>query len=304
MMHVLGAGSLGLLWLARLQQAGQPCSLLVRNQATLEAWRTADNKLIFEQQGHQSQQQANVEVATTSDTPIQTLIVATKAHSTLAAVESVRHRLSKRSQILLLQNGLGAQQQVSDAFTEQRVLYASVTDGAWQPAPRHVIWAGQGTTLIGDPLEQPAPEWLKQLDSNAVQWQWDDNIVAVLWRKLAVNCAINPFTLLFDCVNGEVPNVAGSWLDECIAELQALLTSQAVPHLDDLATQIYEVIRRTANNSSSMRQDLHAKRRTELNYILGYACRQGQHERIPTPALNRLLHAAQQRLAELDLPVD
>lgn len=307
MIHVLGAGSLGLLWAARLQQAQLPYSLLLRDQAALQAWQAAGNRMTFVQQDRRSELPVIAEVASTSDAPIQILVVATKAHAALAAVESVRHRLRPGSQILLLQNGLGAQQQISAGFAEQHVLYASVTDGAWQPQPQHLIWAGQGITLIGDPQQKPAPSWLKQLEGNAINWQWDDNILAALWRKLAINCAINPFTLLFDCANGEVPKHAGSWLDECISELGVILAAQGIHTAEGengLNARIYSVIHSTANNSSSMRQDLHARRRTELDYILGYACRQAQQSGIATPALNRLLQATQQRMAEQGLPVD
>ncbi len=303
MFHVLGAGSLGLLWIARLQQAGLSCSLLLRDQSALRRWQAADNQLQFTAATGQHRIPITGEIAANGDDPIAVLIVATKAHAVMAALESVRHRLTNDSQILLLQNGLGAQQQVTQTFPEQRVLYASVTDGAWQPAPQQLIWAGQGLTLIGDPAQQPAPAWLLQLDRGVIDWQWDERILAVLWRKLAVNCAINPFTLLFDCCNGEVPQHAGDWLADCIAELQALLAGQGFP-AQDLAQQIHDVIRRTASNSSSMRQDLHAGRRTELDYILGYACREAQRGDIAVPALQRLLIAARQRLAELGLPVD
>jgi len=301
--HVLGAGSLGLLWIARLQQAGLDCRLLLRDQAALQRWQAAGNQLHFTAPSGQHQLCINSEVAAQSDTPISILIVATKAHAVMTALESLRYRLTSASQILLLQNGLGAQQQVTQAFPEQRVLYASVTDGAWQPAPQQLVWAGQGQTLIGDPAQQPAPDWLLQLDQRVINWQWSEQILAVLWRKLAVNCAINPFTLLFDCSNGEVPQHAGVWLNQCIAELQVLLATQGIA-AQGLDQQIHDVIRRTASNSSSMRQDLHAGRRTELAYILGYACSEALHNGVPTPALERLLVATRQRLAELGLPVD
>jgi 2-dehydropantoate 2-reductase len=303
MFHVLGAGSLGLLWSARLQRAGLSCHLLLRDQSALQRWQAAGNQLHFTTATGQQSVRITSEIAAHGDTPIPVLIVATKAHAVMTALESIRHRLTSDSQILLLQNGLGAQQQVTQAFPEQSVLYASVTDGAWQPAPQQLVWAGQGQTLIGDPAQQPPPEWLLQLDRSVINWQWDEHILAVLWRKLAVNCAINPFTLLYDCCNGEVPQHAGDWLADCIAELQALLAAQGLP-AQDLAQQIHDVIRRTASNSSSMRQDLHAGRRTELDYILGYACREAQRRDSAAPALQRLLIATRQRLVELGLPVD
>ncbi|MBA6418519.1 MULTISPECIES: 2-dehydropantoate 2-reductase [Pseudomonas] len=303
MVHVLGAGSLGLLWIARLQQANQSCCLLLRNSSALTQWQNNSNQLIFEHHGARRVLPVTTEIASQSTGPIDIVVVATKAYAVISALESIRHRLNPGSQILLLQNGLGAQQEVSAAFAQQRVLYASVTDGAWQPSPQHLVWAGQGKTVIGDPDQQPPPPWLERITSS-IEWQWDNDILAVLWRKLAINCAINPFTLLFDCVNGAVPSRAGDWLDRCIEELQLLLAAQGVADTNELAKQIHDVIQRTASNSSSMRQDLRAKRRTELDYILGYACRQAQQRNIAVPALTRLLQATRQCLADKNLPVD
>jgi len=304
MIHVLGAGSLGLLWIARLQEAGLDCRLLLRDQGALQRWRAANNQLQFvHHNGEQRHLQINCEVAASASAPIAIVIVATKAHSVASALESIRHRLTANSQILLLQNGLGSQQQVTSAFSEQHVLYASVTDGAWQPAPQQLIWAGKGLTLVGDAAARPAPAWLQQLD-NTIDWQWHEQILAVLWRKLAINCAINPFTLLFDCANGQVPRHAGAWLGDCIEELQLLLAAQGVDDSSSLNQQVHDIIHRTASNSSSMRQDLHAGRRTELDYILGYACRAAERSGQSAPALHKLLSAARERLREQGLPLD
>ena len=72
----------------------------------------------------------------------------------------------------------------------------------------------------------------------------------------------------------------------------------------NLAEQVHAVILATANNSSSTRQDLHARRRTELSYFLGYACRAAQSAGLSTPALDRLLLSAQDALRRHQLPAD
>ena len=302
-LYILGAGSLGLLWAARCARAGIDCRLILRNPQALADWRRQGSRVLLQEQGRVSAIAVPGELATTSQQPIHSLVVATKAWATVEALEGLATRLREHSQVLLLQNGLGSQQAVSQGFPAQRVLYASVTDGAWKRTANHVVWAGTGQTLIGDPDQQPAPAWLEQLTRAGIDWQWQTDILSVLWLKLAINCAINPFSGLYDCPNGEVPAHAGAAFEPLLSELHALLVSQNISlSRAELEQRVLGVIHATAANSSSMRQDLHAGRRTEIDFILGYSYRSARQAGLTTPALDLLYHRLQTRLAELGLP--
>lgn len=52
--HVLGAGSLGTLWATRLARAGLPVRLVLRNEARLQAYRSAGGLTLMEQGQAQS----------------------------------------------------------------------------------------------------------------------------------------------------------------------------------------------------------------------------------------------------------
>ncbi|WP_231703338.1 2-dehydropantoate 2-reductase [Halopseudomonas pelagia] len=305
MFHVLGGGSLGLLWAARLAEAGTDVRLILRDAQALQAWKAAGSSILFEQASKRSRIALQAQLADESGEPIDILILATKAYSAQSALHSVAQRLQQNASILMLQNGMGSQQAASRTFVQQQVLYASVTDGAWMPAPRHVIWAGQGQTQIGDPSGADCPQWLKHIDQQTINWQWHTDILAVLWQKLAVNCAINPYTALYDCDNGQVPTRAGAQFPRLIDELHSLLERQgANVTRAELGNYIDQVITRTAVNSSSMRQDIHARRRTEISYITGYACEVAHQAGLATPLLDQLHGALKTHLATLGLPPD
>lgn len=303
MLHVLGAGSLGLLWAARLADAGIEVRLILRDAQALQRWQAAGSALVFEHAGQCRRVSLPAQLAGTPAQPISQLLVATKAYAAQAALQSVAMRLQPGASILMLQNGMGSQQAASLAFAQQQVLYASVTDGAWMPAPGHVIWAGQGQTLIGDPGGAGCPPWLAQIDRQTIDWQWHAPILDILWHKLAINCAINPYTALHDCRNGEVPGRAGAQFASLIDELHALLCHQTTGCTRaELDERIHQVIARTAANSSSMRQDIHARRRTEISYITGYACAAAHRAGLATPVLKQLHGALKTHLATLALP--
>ena len=302
-LYILGAGSLGLLWAARCARAGIDCRLILRTPAALHEWRDRDNALLLERQGAVESMQVTAELADSSDKPIRYLIITTKAWAVAGALESIAPRLRADSQLVLLQNGLGSQQAVSERFPTQRVLYASTTDGAWKRAANQVVWAGIGQTLVGDPRQGPAPDWLSELTTAGIDWRWAQDILPVLWLKLAINCAINPITALHNCPNGEVPERAGPLFAPLLAELHALLTSQGVTvSLAELTQRVQSVIQATAANSSSMRQDVHAGRRTEIDFILGHACRTARLAGLITPMLDALHQRLQSHLINLGLP--
>lgn len=301
MIYILGAGSLGLLWAARLARKGQSVTLLVRDARQQRLWQAAGNRLELQQNG-QTQSFQVITEHLSGHQPIDYLLVCTKATDSLAAVQSLRPRLAPDCEILLMQNGLGSQQAISRLLAPRRVLWASVTDGAWRDGRHRVVWAGAGQTLIGDPQQGPPAGWLRQFDGS-IDWLWVDDIEQRLWLKLAVNCAINPYTVLFDCHNGEVPLHAGAELDAVILELQSLLQHQGLSLTPAaLGELVHSVIVKTAANSSSMRQDVHAGRQTEIDYILGHALCQARQHGLRTPLLADLHSRLRTHLQQAGIP--
>lgn len=270
MWHVLGAGSLGALWACRLARAGHSVQLLLRDEPSLADYRAAGGLTLTERGTPQT-------FALPAQTvheggPIKRLLVATKAYDAKPAVASVLARLSDDAEILLLQNGIGSQQEVAALAPRARCIFASSTEGAYRPARWQVVFAGHGFTWLGDPTVAPAPTWLERLEQAGIPHQWSPDIMARLWRKLALNCAINPLTVLYDCRNGELMQHRCEVATLC-AELSELLHSCGqASAAQDLFEETWRVIAATAANYSSMHQDVSQGRRTEISYLLGYAC--------------------------------
>ncbi|POZ99451.1 2-dehydropantoate 2-reductase, partial [Pseudomonas sp. MWU12-2312b] len=122
--------------------------------------------------------------------------------------------------------------------------------------------------------------------------------------KLALNCAINPLTVLHDCRNGgllehhcEVATLCG--------ELTELLERCGQPAAaENLQQEVERVILATAANYSSMYQDVSNRRRTEISYLLGYACKASDRHQLNLPHLNQLQQRLIARLLSLGLPSD
>ena len=286
--HILGAGSLGSLWAARLARAGLPVRLILRNPQRLAQYRKAGGLSLIED-GQLGRYAIPAELP---DAPgaIQRLLVACKAYDAEAAIAQVAARFAPRCEILLLQNGLGSQQAIAARWPQARCIFVSSTEGAYREDDFRVVFAGRGQNWLGDPSESTPPSWLAELDQAGIAQSWSNDILARLWRKLALNCAINPLTVLHDCRNGELRQYRPQVTALCAELAELLAASGQAAAAQELESETWRVIEATGANYSSMHQDVSLGRRTEIRYLLGHACATADALGLRLPRL-RALHA-------------
>ncbi|SFP95974.1 putative 2-dehydropantoate 2-reductase [Pseudomonas borbori] len=283
--HVLGAGSLGCLWAARLTRAGIAVQLILRDSSRLASYRRAGGLTLVEQ----GQARRYPVPGQTADDPqpIRRLLLACKAYDAETAIAGIAARLAPGAELVLLQNGLGSQAAVAALVPQARCIFASSTEGAFRDGAR-VVFAGQGHTWLGDPLDDRPPRWLVDLERSGIPHQWSPDILGRLWRKLALNCAINPLSVLYDCRNGGLSDHPEEVAALCTELAQLLRTCGQTAAALDLHAEVQRVIQATAANYSSMHQDVAQGRRTEIAYLLGHACATAQQHRLALPHLEAL----------------
>ncbi|AZP70951.1 putative 2-dehydropantoate 2-reductase [Pseudomonas poae] len=300
--HILGAGSLGTLWAARLARAGVPVRLILRDEARLASYQAAQGLTLVEQ----GVAHTYPVIGETPDSPqpIRRLLVACKAYDAENAVAQLQHRLAPDAELILLQNGLGSQDAVAAQLPQARCIYASSTEGAFRDGDWRVVFAGHGYTWLGDASHPTPPLWLDDLEAAGIPHEWSTDILTRLWRKLALNCAINPLTVLYQCRNGELQSHQCEVATLC-AELAELLECCGQPAAAvDLQQEVERVIHATAANYSSMYQDVANARRTEISYLLGYACQAAARHQLNLPHLQQLQIRLVDQLLARGLPRD
>ena len=299
----MGAGAIGCLFASALHHAGGAVTLLLRdpsakiNDPEVPA-QIATSTVVVQRQGINREMVLPVSVPGDSGA-ITHLLVTTKSYDARAAVASVAHRCSADTQVLLLTNGMGVADELHRDFPHLDLYYGTTTEGAYRLAPRHICHAGQGVTRIGKPgLAEPAPwfgQWSRAIDGCS----WDANIDEALWLKVAINCAINPLTALHDSCNGALATrpALAQQVQQLCQEIVLISSAAGYHHTaKQLQKSVAGVIADTANNRSSMLQDIQAGRPTEIEYITGYLLTIAQRHNIAAPH-NRLLL---QRIRNLD----
>jgi len=199
---------------------------------------------------------------------------------------------------LSLQNGMGNEELLADRL-DATVLAGTCTYGAMLDSPGVVRCTGVGETVLG-PREGGHSEVADRVggafaDAGVVTAVAAD-MPRRLWEKLSVNAGINATTALADIDNGALLGAdANAVATTAAREVAAVARADGVDlSADDAAAALEAVADATAENTSSMRQDVLAGRRTEVDAINGYVVDRGEELGVDVPVnttLARLLRA-------------
>lgn len=284
--YILGAGAIGCLFADALRRAGCATTLVMR-----PGFSAGHLAVAVERGGALSEHRFNA-VTPEQGEPISQLLVTTKAYDVRDAVASVAHLVSEQGIVLLMANGMGFAEQIERDWPLLEVFCGTTTEGAYRVDPQHIRHAGRGETRIGRTGARQQPPWFDRLARAIDNCLWDAQIETALWTKLAVNCIINPITALHRCRNGELRSNGAlatevARLCDEVAKISAAAGFAGVAAA--LPGTVSDVIAGTADNRSSMLQDVDAGRRTEIDYINGYLLQVARQHGIAAPHNHALL---------------
>ncbi len=171
-----------------------------------------------------------------------------------------------------LQNGLGNEEILATLF--DHVLAGTCTYGARLDGPGRVRRTGIGEIVLGAPdggPSEPAVRVARAFQRADIETTVSEEMLKRRWEKLAVNAGINPTTALARVPNGALRDgVLHEIATEAARETARVAREQGIELSDKQATRALEsVVESTAENTSSMLQDVRAKGRTEIDAING-----------------------------------
>jgi 2-dehydropantoate 2-reductase len=307
--HVLGAGAMGCLWAAALQRQQQSSTspvLLLRNTAALARY---PGMITIESPGIEIRQfkvPAKAVTALPADMPaIQNLLLACKAQDTEPALDTLAPWLNESSRIVLLQNGIRVQQELTLRRAPGTVFCLSTSHGAWTRHPFHVVHAGIGNAWLGllpaaahEDTTQALSIMLKALPISEMNVRADLRMSQRLWLKFAINCAINPLTVVYNCQNGALLSneLAREHLQQLCIEISLLMNAlPECPALPDIWEQVKQVAQATEHNYSSTLQDIRNHKTTEIEHLNGWLCELASRHQLACPLNQQLLQAVRDR---------
>jgi 2-dehydropantoate 2-reductase len=279
---VLGAGAIGGLWALRLVERGIAVTLLSRDAHAPRRLTLQDGERVLQHTFPQRE---------SSDTgPVRALLVCTKAPATAAALAPLLPSLPAHTPVVLLQNGMGVDEWLCAARADLCVLTAITTDGVWRRDRDTLVLAGHGDTFLGAARTQD--EATARAVAQTLGMTFAPDIRARRWRKLAVNCAINPLTVRYRCRNGELlakPEALAAMREICAEVAAVMRTEGMAAEAEPLFRQVCSTAEQTAANFSSMYADADAGRDTEIRFLNGYVVAKAEQHGLSAPANAALL---------------
>jgi len=190
--------------------------------------------------------------------------------------------------VMTLQNGIGNYDEIAKVIPEEQIVIGNTSFGSVGLEPGHVRHAGSGTTFVGTlkaPIEK-AHTAAEALRAAGFDVEVRDNVMEVIWHKVFVNVANNAITALMDWTN--IYTSKNQYAHEAARLMveEALDVAIASGCSFDRRVEMdhaFEVIEATADNISSMLQDIRKHRETEIRIINGAVCKIGKEYGVPTP---------------------
>ncbi|WP_055746695.1 ketopantoate reductase family protein [Brevibacillus choshinensis] len=291
---VVGGGSVGLLYAARLARSGQAVTVVTRS--SLQSNQLMQNGLSYQRLDGEKSVVSIFAQSIEYGLPHADVYLLSVKQTDLPELLPMLQKLPASARIVALQNGMGHQELLAQILPERQCFFAINTEGARRLSATEVMHTGSGLLRIGpwesgiemDPLIQ---SFVAVLVGSGVNARLEESIKPYAWRKLMANALINPLTALFDIPNGallENPQTL-QLMRELYLEASAVASVNGQEMKESDWQEIVNICRNTSRNLSSMLQDVRRQKRTEVEAINGYLVKRGKAAGIPTPMHEVLL---------------
>jgi len=272
---VIGPGAMGCLFSARLALSGV--------QTTLVDYRSDRAARL---------QQSGIEIETPDGTLVvrpavsthvpdgqDLLVVLTKSHSTASL------KLPRNTVVLTLQNGLSNVEALCSLVGSSCILAGTTCEAATLLGEGRVRHVAAGLTTFGSWTSCPTQTAADILGKAGFEVEVTEAPGQKLWEKAAINSGINPLTALLNVPNGRLLELteARQLMRDLVVEAAKIAATEGYRFEYSLVERAEEICRDTADNISSMLQDIRAGRKTEIDAISGEILRRAELASLPTP---------------------
>lgn len=272
---VIGPGAMGCLFAARMAEGNVNTTLVDHNAE--RALRLSKSGITVE--SAKGTQTTKLPVVTEVPAKQDLLLVLTKAYST----EDLS--LPGGVPVLTLQNGLGNVEILCNGVGSSKLLAGTTSEASTLLDEGRVRHVAAGLTRVGAWTSCPTQAAEEALGKAGFTYEVTEIPGQMIWEKVAISAGINPLTALLGVPNGKLVEMreARQLIRDLVVEAAKVASTEGYRFNYSLVEVAEQVCKDTAENISSMLQDVRAGKKTEIEAISGEILRRAEIASLPVP---------------------
>jgi 2-dehydropantoate 2-reductase len=295
---IVGGGAIGRLFGSFLGKGGHEVNLIDINQDVIGAIQGEGIGLMAQDEEDRDIVISVPVTALDNGSKIEScdlVLILVKSQATLAAARSVAHLVTDTCPALSIQTGLGNLELIQSVIPGNNILLGLTFMSGTALGGGRVRQGGIGTTFIGELNGEFTPrlEKIANLFTDCgIVTQMVHRILGRLWCKVIIYSAINPISAILKVPNGFLTSMSESvtLMKNLLDEGKRVADACSIDLVsEDLYQLLHDTCQQSANNLSSMLQDILNERGTEIDAQNGEICRYADIHGIPVPTHNTIV---------------
>ena len=280
---VLGAGAIGSLYGAKLSKLNDVT--LVARQKHINKINMDGLKIVgIEENVYKLKATAKIENIENNTL----ILLTTKVHDNKKAIDPIKDLIKKDTIILCMQNGLYSENIVKSIVGDRCLVLRGITNvGATFLEPGKVQFSNLSSTKIEN--SNISEELAENFDKCGLKCSVSENIKQDIWKKLILNCVLNPVSAILRVENGKIADERLNTLKKSIVDECLKVAEKDDVRFDIDFVKIINDAIKDSRNLSSMHQDVLKGKKTEIDYLNGAVVELGKKYGIKCPVNEALV---------------
>ena len=235
--------------------------------------------------------------------PCDLAIFAVKYNGLKDAIESMRPLIGKDTIIISTLNGIKSEEVLGEAFGPEKIVYCVAQGMDAVKEGNKVTYSNMGMLVIGEEKTPSTSERVQHLydflNSHGIKCEIENDMRKKMWGKLMLNVGVNQVVSLYGGTYAEIHQEGSSreLMKAAMREVILLSEKEGVNLTEtDLSYWLGVLSTLSPQGKPSMRQDVEARRKSELELFAGTILEYGKKHGIDTP-VNREIF---ERITELE----
>jgi 2-dehydropantoate 2-reductase len=299
---IVGAGAIGSFYGSLLMNSGQQVSMVVRSDYDIVKSKGIHIESIL---GDWDFKPLHV-LKTAEHYPEQAdyLILTTKVTDQIDRVDLIRGAVSPNTVIVLIQNGIGIEQEIADAFPDNLLISGLAFVCVTRTSPAYIKHIAYGRLVFGDyphGVSATTTDFSAMFDGSGIHSATTDNIVTARWQKTVWNAPFNPISVLSNGLDTQtVLTTQEAYIRAIMKEVAEIANAVGHPLREDIVNLNIDSTRKMPAYKTSMLIDYEHGRSMETEAILGNAVRVGQLAGVAMPYLSSLYALMKLRQVQIE----